>query len=171
MKMDYGYTGKTTESDSENVWVGIIVAISNFVILGVGIGVVGGFGFLVRTYSDSLRVLFQDTESGLKQISIAVAVAFSCVAAGRGLYEFRCKKRNLYGFLEIITATLLAVEICVRPTGAWSSTAVLAGLLGAIYVTVRGFDNIAEYKKAIEKAKMVASCDRPEGCRIASEAK
>ena len=72
------------------------------------------------------------------------------IALGAALYALRESKRRVYASLELGTAAGMAMELTTRATGGTSTTAVVLGYFGAIYVAVRAFDNFA--KARVERA-------------------
>lgn len=66
------------------------------------------------------------------------------IGLGAALYALRESKRRVYASLELGTAAGMAMELTTRAAGGTSTTAVVLGYFGAIYVAVRAFDNFAK---------------------------
>lgn len=127
--------------------------VESFIIIIFTLGLVGisylsvfGLAHLIGAFYDELQFLTSNSEQGLKRWVLAVFIGATCIGLGKLLFMLRQYRRDVYGFLELGSAFSFAVEVCGRETGKFSVITLLAVLLGAVYVSVRGWDNIDQYK-------------------------
>jgi len=66
---------------------------------------------------------------------------------GAALYLVRETQRFVYAYLELGSAFGAAVEACTRLASDVSQSTAAVALLGAVYIAVRGFDNLAQARR------------------------
>jgi hypothetical protein len=84
---------------------------------------------------------------------IDVTAAAIITVLGLLLYMFRCRRTRLYGQLEIAAGIFIAFQVLELTIGALSYN--MGGIftaLGALYIIVRGCDNVYKTLKADEDA-------------------
>ena len=102
--------------------------------------------------------------SGPKDLGILLGIALAAVILGRFLFAFKVHNQWLYGTVEIGVGAGAAIlawtqNIDKAKDDPWSG---LFAILGAVYIVVRGFDNIRKYKEDLarqikESAAQIAS--------------
>lgn len=97
------------------------------------------------------RWFIRDVLPSLTAPNAAIAGAVVTAIVGSVLFMFRWKVRSLYALLEMLTSLLLAAELAPRflPSDPWNLNFVLTFVPAAIYLFVRGADNLHQ---AIQKA-------------------
>jgi hypothetical protein len=83
---------------------------------------------------------------------VAVAMPFAAIFVGWLMYQLREHKRTLYAFIELGAAAGTAYSAWNNASTANSFSTALA-LSGALYISVRGFDNL--YKARAEQKRNV----------------
>jgi len=139
---------KSKADEGTEILSGLLSAIFSVAVLAGAYGLVALASFLLRT----LQQNFPTTPS---HPLFAAAIGGFCILIGRVLYNFRKHRKDIYALLEIGSAFGVAVEACIRLGKLDKTTdtsALLFALLGAVYIAVRGFDNIAAFKKEREGA-------------------
>lgn len=82
-------------------------------------------------------------------IGMQAIFAISLLLAGLVLYAFRCQSPFWYGRLEVLVGLLIGTYVVNAMLGLWpSEAAAVFTTIGALYIIVRGCDNIYKSKKA-----------------------
>lgn len=92
-------------------------------------------------------IFFRDA-LGIPNFELPVVIA--ALLVGRWLYMFRCRKPKWYGLVEILTGLFIATFIVGQINGTMVQSgasidryaAPLFTALGALYIVVRGYDNM-----------------------------
>ena len=106
-------------------------------------------GYILVVYVAG-RWFARDVLPTLPAPNAALAGAIVTAVAGGLLFLLRWKVRSLYACLEMLTSLLLAAELAPRfqPNDPWNATFLLTFVPAAIYLFVRGADNLHQ---AIQK--------------------
>lgn len=158
-------SGRTdTETDGGDIFVGLLSVVIVFL-------TIGGVQLLSWAWAQLPRMAWAQlpriTPSSPKDLSALFGVALASLALGRLLYSFKVRKQFFYGLVEIGVGAGVAVQAWLQniekaSIDPWSG---LLALLGGIYIVVRGFDNISQYKKKVAdeiKKSFAASSQNPE---------
>ena len=134
------YRTSSKDDSSDDTAGGILAAIFSLILVLLAVG-------WANLASKAIDLLFA---SGASNPVFAAAIGAICVLFGRILFSLRERRRDIYAWLELGTAFGLAVEVCMRPAStsqAANSVTLLFALFGAVYVAVRGFDNLKQAQK------------------------
>lgn len=93
--------------------------------------------------------------------SVAIPIGFAVLISGALLWWLRERRRKIYAAIELGSAFGAAVEACFRYATNTSDPAFFFTLLGALYIAVRGFDNLAVARKEALKRKESNSPNEP----------
>lgn len=140
---------RSARSETTDDSVGILGGLAS---LGV-VALVAGGGRLIGLLWDHLPFA---ALANPKHPFVVFAVAVAILIVGRALFYVREHCLQYYALLEIGSGALIGIEGWLRyiPNFNNEPWPAIVSLLGAVYIVVRGFDNRAKHRKAVQDAAL-----------------
>ena len=133
------YVGKTTGGSTSKEDEGAGYAVIGMMIAAV---ILWAAYQGVRYLGVAVSYLSKQIPDTVPNSVVYLAIGMIAVVVGRLLFFLRESKRAAYAYLELGSAFGAAVEACTRYGVDTIKTELLFSILGSVYISVRGFDNL-----------------------------